>query len=119
MTYHFLAHIAYILESIDFIQKYVGDDVLKALDDRKTYDAVLHRLQTLAESASKLPDDIKQSHPQIRWQSLTGFRNILAHDYLGDIDHAVLAGIITERLPELSQAMRQHMPEPFHLSEEK
>jgi uncharacterized protein with HEPN domain len=116
MTYHYLAHVFYILESIAAIEAYVGADIDAAFADRKTYDAVLHRLETLSASAAKLPDDLKAAHPRIRWQAITGFRNILAHDYLGDIDHAVLIGIIRERLPELANALRQHVPDSFQHS---
>ena len=46
-------------------------------------DAVLRRLQTLAESSQRLSEEIKTSIPSIDWRNISGFRNILFHDYLG------------------------------------
>ncbi|MFN5589654.1 MAG: hypothetical protein ACK48P_07495 [Holosporales bacterium] len=55
MTPHWIAHAVYILESIAAIEHYVKDfsDTAAALDDSKTRDAVLRRLETLALSAAK------------------------------------------------------------------
>ncbi|MFN7755435.1 MAG: DUF86 domain-containing protein [Holosporales bacterium] len=110
MTPHWIAHAVYILESIAAIEHYVKDfsDTAAALDDSKTRDAVLRRLETLALSAAKLPQEFKAHHAHIAWKSIAGFRNILAHDYLGDIDNPLLIGIINKRLPELAAALQKH-----------
>jgi uncharacterized protein with HEPN domain len=51
--------------------------------DRKTQSAVLRELQTLSESTQKLSDEFKEKHPEVPWQNIAGFRNILVHGYLG------------------------------------
>jgi uncharacterized protein with HEPN domain len=51
--------------------------------DTKTQDAVLRNLQTLAESARSLPEELKVKHPAVDWKAIAGFRNVLVHDYLG------------------------------------
>jgi uncharacterized protein with HEPN domain len=45
--------------------------------------AVLHTLQTMAQSIMRLPDALKATHPEVDWRGLAGFRNVLVHDYLG------------------------------------
>ena len=109
MSPHYLAHTIHILESIERIQKYVekGPD---ALNDEMTYDAVLRRLQTLSESAQKLPEDIQRQHHHIDWQKIAGFRNILVHNYLGDMDTTILTGIIQKQLPVLYKTLLEHVP---------
>lgn len=42
----------------------------------------------------------------IPWREISGFRNILVHDYLGTIDATVIAQVIDERIPDLEQAVR-------------
>ena len=54
--------------------------------DEILYDATLRNMQTLSEATQRLPDALKRSYPLIPWQQISGFRNILVHNYLGDID---------------------------------
>lgn len=51
--------------------------------DRKTQSATLRELQTLAESAQRLSNELREAHPEVPWESIFGFRNVLVHDYLG------------------------------------
>ena len=64
-------------------------------------DAVLRRLQTLAESTQRLSTETKEKIPNIDWRSISGFRNILVHDYLGGIDLDIVWEVINKYLPEL------------------
>ncbi len=50
--------------------------------DVDVQDAVLWRLETLSEATVKLSDELKARYPEIRWQAVRGFRNIVAHGYL-------------------------------------
>ncbi|MCK6418683.1 MAG: DUF86 domain-containing protein [Alphaproteobacteria bacterium] len=102
-------HILHILESITRIQTYTADGKASLTQDRKTYDAVLRNLQTLSESAQKLDEKVKQSCPEIAWPKISGFRNILVHDYLGDLDYDLLWQIIIHRLPELKKCMDKEL----------
>lgn len=67
-------------------------------------DAVLRRLQTMAESTQRLSDELKQA-PQIDWRALSGFRNILVHDYLNGIDNERVWIAIERYLPDLKVAV--------------
>jgi len=76
------------------------------------YDAALRNLQTLAEATQQLPDRQKTAHPTIPWRQISGFRNILVHNYLGDIDPLTVAAVIETHLPSLEgcvQAMLQEV----------
>jgi uncharacterized protein with HEPN domain len=70
------------------------------------YDATLRNLQTLSEATQRLPDDLKQPHPAIPWQQISGFRNILLHNYLGEIDPLTVQAIVQQHLPPLEVAVR-------------
>jgi uncharacterized protein with HEPN domain len=109
VTPYFLAH---ILESSEDIRSFLeGVSSAKDLEnDRKTWFAVLRVLQTLAESAHKLPEDIKQRHSAIPWADFRDFRNGLAHDYLGDLPPERVWEFINDYLPPLETAMLSHIP---------
>jgi uncharacterized protein with HEPN domain len=50
-------------------------------------DAVLRNFQVLAESTQRLSADLKNAWPEVEWQKISAFRNVLVHDYLGiDLD---------------------------------
>ena len=68
-------------------------------------DAVLHNLQIMAESTKKLPVDIKEKYPEIRWRCIVGFRNIVVHEYLEGIDNEIIWKIICNELSPLKKAM--------------
>lgn len=74
------------------------DDVL--------YDAALRNLQTLSEAAQLLPDDKKAAFPAIPWREINGFRNILVHNYLGNIDPLTIAAVIEKHLYPLEDCIR-------------
>mgnify|MGYP006175705795 CR=1 FL=1 len=62
-TADYLQHVA---QAIDNIQSYtVGMDAADFKADRKTQDAVIRNLQTLAESSQRLSGDIKATEPQM------------------------------------------------------
>ena len=73
--------------------------------DQVLYDAALRNLQTLSEATQQLPDALKTLHPGIPWREISGFRNILVHNYLGDIDPATVAGVIEGHLEPLKLAV--------------
>ncbi len=68
-------------------------------------DAVLRNLQVLAESTQRLSDEVKDKHADIDWYKISGFRNILVHDYLG-IDIDTVWNIVQRELPALKQTVR-------------
>jgi uncharacterized protein with HEPN domain len=92
----YLLHILDCIEKINIISMR-GD----LSEDFVLYDACLRNLQTLSESTTHLPEEVKLKYPHINWKGINGFRNILVHDYLGDIDPETVKKIISNSLPEL------------------
>lgn len=93
----------YILDTIQKLKRIqergdiTADDIL--------YDAVLRNLQTLSEATQRLPEDIKQRQPAIPWREISGFRNILVHNYLGNIDPQTVFAVLEKNLPSLQVAV--------------
>lgn len=70
------------------------------------YDAALRNLQTLSEATQLLPAKLKQQYPDIPWKEISGFRNILVHNYLGDIDARTVAAVVEHHLPRLENCIK-------------
>ena len=91
----------HIIESIEKIEKYT-DGITRAdfLNSTLLQDAILRNLQVLAESTQRLSQDFKDNNSTIEWNSISGLRNILVHDYLG-IDLDTVWNVVRSYLPEL------------------
>ena len=95
-------YLIHILECISRIELYTREGKVTFLQDTMRQDAVLRNLQTLAESTKRLSAPLKDVHPDVAWERIAGFRNVLVHDYLG-INTARVWGMIEQGLPQLKQ----------------
>lgn len=90
-----------ILESAQAIQIYVKGFTLETFShDRKTFSAVIREFEIIGEAVGKLPNEIKQQYPNVPWQDIKDFRNILTHEYFG-IDLEIVWKVIHDELPLL------------------
>ena len=76
------------------------------MQDQVLYDAALRNLQTLSEATQHLPEDLKNQHPGIPWKQISGFRNILVHQYLGEIDPQTVRHVVEQHLTPLEDAIQ-------------
>jgi uncharacterized protein with HEPN domain len=75
-------------------------------EDVILYDAALRNLQTLCEATQQLPTALKARYPDIPWRQISGFRNILVHNYLGEIDPLTVAAVIERHLQPLESCIQ-------------
>ncbi|MGH2459560.1 MAG: HepT-like ribonuclease domain-containing protein [Chloroflexota bacterium] len=75
-------YLAYIRDAIGLVEARTRGGREAFFNDVDIQDAVLWRLQTLAEASGKLSAEIKSRHPDVRWRAVYGFRNVAAHGYL-------------------------------------
>ncbi|HRW74405.1 MAG: DUF86 domain-containing protein [Saprospiraceae bacterium] len=95
-------NLAAILESCAKIKKFTADiwDADALFADEKTFDAVLMNFVIIGESVTRLSDRLKENEPQVPWDKIKGFRNIVAHDYFG-VDAEEVWQLIKNNLPGL------------------
>lgn len=96
-------YLKYILQCINKIEEYSQGGKKEFVNNSLIQDAIIRRLQTLAESTQRLSEELKEKMPTIEWRSISGFRNILVHDYLGGIDLDITWEVIDKSLPELKK----------------
>ncbi|MDQ3005307.1 MAG: DUF86 domain-containing protein [Chloroflexota bacterium] len=95
-------YLIYIREAIERIEEYTQEGKQVFLEDHRTQDAVLRNLHTLAESTQRISNDLKAKHSGIDWRTLSAFRNVVVHDYLG-ISLDQVWDIIENDLPALKK----------------
>lgn len=74
--------------------------------DEVLFDATLRNLQTLSEATQMLPEPLKMQFPTIPWREISGFRNILVHNYLGDIDALTVQAVVERHLSPLVDSVQ-------------
>jgi len=96
-----------ILEAISKIHRFIKDhsDQDSFYKDDKTFDAVMMNFIVIGEMVSRISSSTKKSNPQIDWNRIRGFRNLVAHDYFG-IDAEEVWQIIVNDLPKLKDDIK-------------
>jgi uncharacterized protein with HEPN domain len=89
-------YIIHIRDCIARIEQYTSEGESDFFNDLKTQDAVIRNLEVMWESISLLPEEWKNQHPEMNWAGISGFRNILAHQYLGLELDSILVVSVTE-----------------------
>lgn len=103
----FLLH---ALDCIDFIlDESATLEKSDFLESRIIRDALLRNLEISGQAFKDYGiETLEARRPDIRWRQIAGFRNQLAHGYLG-LDHALIWGILTNHLRPLRQALAEYL----------
>ncbi len=70
-----------------------------AADDKTAY-AVIRALEIISEASRRVPDHIKARHPDVDWQGMAAFGNVLRHAYR-DVEDRVVWDIVQRDLTPL------------------
>ncbi|NCO74962.1 MAG: DUF86 domain-containing protein [Cyanobacteria bacterium] len=101
-----LIYLHHILECIEVVEGYTAKGKDDFFNNTLVQDGVLRRLQIMAESTQRLSDRLKAQAPNVDWRALSGFRNILVHDYLGGISLSRVWDAVENNLPILKQEVQ-------------
>lgn len=100
--------LVYIRESIARINQYTQGGQRASYTQPIVQDAVLRRLETLADATHRLSAELKARHPEIAWQQVYGFRNIAAHAY-ENLDLRRAWQIVERYLPLLKAVLDEEL----------
>lgn len=76
-------YLAQILERIERIREYTVEGKEAFFADPRTQDAVIRNFEVIGEAAKRIPEEYRAQHPAIPWRELSGFRDVLIHQYEG------------------------------------
>jgi len=98
----------HILEAIERIDNYVdGIDEEGFYRDEKLMYACYANLIIVGEAASKMTKASKRNVSNIEWDLITGFRNIIVHEYFR-INWRVVWDVIKTNLPDLKRELKHY-----------
>ena len=71
-----------ILDAAEAIERFCSVvDESQFLGDELRQSAILQKLIVIGEAASHLTAEFRESHPDVEWVDIIGFRNIAVHEY--------------------------------------
>jgi uncharacterized protein with HEPN domain len=106
-----LLYLQDILDSGTAILSYVeGSTFDQFVEDRMRHSAVIREFEIIGEAVGKLPDSMKDTYPDVQWQDIKDFRNLLVHEYFG-VDLEIVWNTICNDLPILLDTARRLMAE--------
>ena len=105
------AYLQLISESIAPMMEYITEmaeepSLRLFAEDLRTQDAVLRRMEILADAASHLSSALQSRHPDIPWRKISDFRNVLAHAYM-EVELDLVWSVIEEDLPALKALVQK------------
>lgn len=98
-------YLSHMRECIDRVLTYCQEGEASFRRSSLIQDAVMRNLQIMAESSQRLSDSTKTLAPEIPWRAISGFRNIMVHDYLG-VDLDMVWQVVAIELPPLCKSLR-------------
>jgi uncharacterized protein with HEPN domain len=110
-------YLAHILERARRIEEYIRDGEAAFFSDHKTQDAVIRNFEVIGEAAKRVPDSFRTLHPEIPWQLMAAFRDVLIHAYEG-IDVGRVWSVATRDLPHVKSALEAILPPLDQLEQE-
>ena len=96
----------YILETVGRIERATSAGREVFLASTLHQDAVLRNLHTMTETTQRLTSELKSEHSDIDWATLSAFRNVLVHDYLG-IDMKLVWTVVTQDVPDFKNKVER------------
>lgn len=104
----FLQHMLNCIKNIESdVNNFTKEKFLKK---RTITNSVLWNIEVLGEAAKNIPTDFRKEHPEIPWQSISGMRDKLIHEYFG-IDLGNVWKVIQEDIPLLKEKIRKIVQE--------
>jgi uncharacterized protein with HEPN domain len=67
---------------------------------------VIREFEIIGEAVSKLTPALKDDYPDIPWQDIKDFRNLMAHEYFG-VDLEIVWNTVINDLPILMDAVQK------------
>ena len=68
--------------------------------------AILYNMLIIGEAIKAVPDELKERRADVPWSSITGLRNILAHEYF-DVNVEIIHLALDEPLDQLRSACEE------------
>jgi uncharacterized protein with HEPN domain len=103
-------YLTYAARSIEFILEWTSAGREHFLRETQVRDAVLYRLHTLTQALRELSEERKRRYPEVPFAGMSGFRNVLVHDFIR-LDLDKVWEVVEVHLPALKPQVERMLAE--------
>lgn len=101
--------LATIRHNIVLARQFVGEQTPDAsADNAMAIYAVTRCLEIISEASRRLPEDMKQRHPDVPWSRIAGAGNVYRHDY-EDVASSLVWKTVRSELDSLAIAVETEL----------
>jgi len=101
----------HILEAIENVETFIVSMNFDDFNESKLHRAATERqLEIIGEATAALSDELKKKYPEVEWQSIKRFRNVIVHEYFG-VSIQIVWGVVQKELPPLKIQIEQILKE--------
>ncbi len=99
--------IQHISEAIRKIEDFTKTESEASFEENELVQSAVERqLEIIGEAANHLSEDFKMAYPEMEWNKLRAFRNIIAHEYFG-ISTKIVWTSVQQRIPQLKEIVNR------------
>ena len=84
----------------------VGHDFESFSKDPMRVDAVIRNLEVIGEATKKVPEEVRNEHPEVEWKKIASLRDILIHEYFGILP-TIIWDIVENKVPPLESQVKK------------
>ncbi|MGQ3684769.1 MAG: HepT-like ribonuclease domain-containing protein [Candidatus Loosdrechtia sp.] len=110
-------YLAHILECAEKIERYIKGGEKAFFTDTIIQDAVIRNFEVIGEAVKRIPADLRQQYPDVPWDLMAGFRDVLIHNYEG-VDLKRVWKIAKHDLPPVKKVVSAILPPLARLEQE-
>ena len=99
-------YLEHILEAIGKIASYSSCGREEFMRNTMIQDAIVRNFEVIGEAAKQLSAATRRKRPDISWDDIARFRDVLIHHYMG-VDLKRVWNVIESHLPALRDAVKE------------
>lgn len=97
----------HIREAIRKIENFTKSENEESFETNELVQSAVERqLEIIGEAANYLTEEFKEKYPEMEWNKLRGFRNIIVHEYFG-VSIKIVWTSVQYRIPQLKEIINR------------